>query len=140
MGLFINHKSEKKPKKKAGWKDEAAEYDKWLQGVNSVKLFGDKKVKPSGAKLPPNRPSLREQLDARQRATGNSVIGGGEAGGTVKVHRPEIVYKDNPEMLERELKARERVFPVAPAYNKGGDTLVTEDLMKAITAGGTRRR
>lgn len=63
---------------------------------------------------------------------------GGIAGKTV--HRPEITYADRPDMLERELKARQRKFAVAPAYNKGGDVLVTDELMKDIAAGGTRRR
>lgn len=58
----------------------------------------------------------------------------------VKVHDPKVLYKDNPEMLERELKARERKFMTAPAYNKGGDMLVTPDMMKDIMAGGGRRR
>lgn len=56
------------------------------------------------------------------------------------MHDPRVLYKDNPEMLERELKARERKFMTAPAYNKGGDMLVTPEMMKDIMAGGGRRR
>lgn len=59
---------------------------------------------------------------------------------TKPVHRPEIMYKDDPEMLKRELKARERKFATAPAYNKGGAVLVTDEMMKDIAAGKTRRR
>ena len=40
-----------------------------------------------------------------QKGHSLSTFGGA---GTKPVARPEIMYKDNPEMLERELKARER--------------------------------
>ena len=43
-------------------------------------------------------------------------------------------------MAERELKARERKFTAAPIYNKGGPMLVTDEMMKDITSGASRRR
>ena len=66
----------------------------------------------------------------------------GEFGGagTKKVPRPEIQYKEDPELLARELKARERKFTTAPAYNKGNAVLITDEMLKDITAGKTRRR
>lgn len=46
-------------------------------------------------------------IDKERLHRGNSLSAFGGAG-TKPVARPEIMYKDNPEMLERELKARER--------------------------------
>lgn len=136
--IFINHRAPKKAKKPAK-RDAKQEHDDWLKSVNSVKLFDTKRPK-APAKLPSIMPSLKTKLQENNRTCGSSLQEFGQAGGTKKVHRPEIVYKDDPEMLERELKARERKFAVAPAYNKGGDQLVTDAVMKDIIAGGTRRR
>lgn len=138
--IFTHQRGPKKPKKKPGWQDAKYEHDQWLKGVQSTKLFDTKKVKPAGAKLPSNMPSLKGRLEEMKRVEVNSIISTEQATCTKKVNRPEIVYKDDPEMLERELKARERKFAVAPAYNKGGDQLVTDEFMKDITAGITRRR
>lgn len=132
----------KNPKKKPGWQAAAAQEAEWLKGLQSVKLFGSKrkfggkvkvgvKVSPVvDGRLPIERPAIGQSL-------GGFVSGGA---GTKPVHRPEITYKDDPELLKRELKARERKFATAPAYNKGGDVLVTDEMMKDITAGKTRRR
>lgn len=62
-----------------------------------------------------------------------------KGGGTVKVNRPELEYADDPEMLERELRARERKFNTAPAYNKGPDIYVSEEEITAQLVGGRRR-
>jgi len=59
---------------------------------------------------------------------------------TKPVIRPEIMYKGNDEMIEREKEARARKFATAPAYNKGAAQLVTDEMMRDITAGKTRRR
>jgi len=136
--IFINHRGPKKAKKTAK-PDAKQEHDDWLKSVNGMKLFDTKKRK-APATLPSIMPSLKAKLQENNRTCGSSLQEFGQAGGTKKVHRPEIVYKDNPEMLERELKARERKFAVAPAYNKGGDQLLTEQGMKDLIAGGTRRR
>lgn len=40
--------------------------------------------------------------------------------GTKLVARPDILYKEDPIMLARELAARERKFNVAPAYSCSG--------------------
>lgn len=56
--------------------------------------------------------------------------------------RPDLAYSE--EMLEREMAARERTKlyanRVAPAYNKGGDQLLTESEAAAMTRGELRRR
>lgn len=136
--IFTHQRGPKKPKKKPGWQDEKYEHEQWLKGVQSTKLFAGK-VPVSRAKLPSKMPALGRVLQEKQRASGTSIIGG-EAVMTKKVRRPEIDYKDDPEMLERELKARERKFAIAPAYNKGAAQLVTDDMMNDLKAGGGRRR
>lgn len=139
--LFINQKGPKKPKKKPGWQDAAYEHEQWLKGVNSMTLFDKNKPKPKGrSTLPSKMPQLGAVVAEKQRATGQSKVDMTVHGGTKKVLRPEIEYADNPEMLERELKARERKFLVAPGYNKSGDMLVTPEMLKDIQTGGGRRR
>ncbi|WP_407306966.1 hypothetical protein [Acinetobacter sp.] len=142
MGIIkIYERGSKKVKKKPGWKEREAEEKAWLDGINKMKLLpSNKKVKHTNSPAPKKMPSLRVELETKQRTSGESVVVPGIAGTTKKVMRPEIEYKDNPEMLERELKARERVFPVAPGYNKSGDMLVTPEMMKDIRTGGGRRR
>lgn len=138
--LFLTQKSPKKQKKKAGWQEEAKQHAEWLKGVQSISLFGTA-PKPKGkSKLPSKLPSYKAELEAKQRVHGQSLVDLSVSGGTKKVLRPEIEYADNPEMLERELKARERKFLVAPGYNKSGDMLVTPEMLKDIQTGGGRRR
>jgi hypothetical protein len=60
-------------------------------------------------------------------------------GGTKTVARPELQYAEDPEMLARELAARERKFNVAPAYNKGNDVYVSEDELQALLSSNKRR-
>ena len=142
MGIIKTYeRGPKKVKKKPGWQQREAEEKAWLENINKMKLLpSNKKVKHTGTTLPKKMPSYKAELDAKQRAKGKSVVVPGVAGTTKKVLRPEIEYKDDPEMLKRELEARSRVFPVAPAYNKGGDQLVTPEFLKDLKAGVTRRR
>lgn len=133
----------KNPKKKPGWQEAAAQEAEWLKGIQGMKLFSNKGPK-FGGKVKANvriNPVVDGAKHIERPQIGKS-LGGFVSGGagTKRVHRPEIMYKDNPEMLERELKANERKFATAPAYNKGGDILVTDEMMKDITAGITRRR
>lgn len=141
MGFLKIHQGKSKPaKKKPGWQKEAAEYEAWLAKVNSMTRAGKKAVlakAPSTRVNPvvPDTPVVSP--DRLNRPPSLRTFGGA---GTKPVARPDILYKDDPEMLERELKARERKFTVAPLYNKGGDQLVTDEAMKDIMAGVTRRR
>ena len=138
MGIIFTHQKSK-PKKKPGWQQSAAEYDEWLKSVSSLSTNFSAKNR-STAKKPakvtrPSKPVITKPLNFAPVSPEAF-----KGGGTKKVARPEITYRDNPELLERELKARERRFPTAPAYNKGGDVLVTEEMMKDIASGATRRR
>jgi hypothetical protein len=131
----------KNPKKKPGWKETEAQQAEWLKKVNSITLFTDSKKKfgATTVKKPSTKPSP-VQVMRPQDGPAHSLIEAVPIGGTKKVLRPEIQYKDDPEMLARELKARERKFSTAPAYNKGNAVLITDEMMKDITAGITRRR
>lgn len=130
MGMIRIHERCSKPKRKPGWKKTEADYQEWLKGVQSMssgikptsKLVFVKKVKVE-------TPAEREERRARYvvGATGKTVA------------RPEHLYRDDPEMLARELKARERKFNVAPAYNKGGDVYVTEEELANHLATNKRR-
>ena len=139
MGMIKIHQGKSKPaKKKPGWKEREAEYQAWLKGVNTQTLFA---TKPK-LKIPPKKIEVvvSGPVIAPDRLNKGHSLGSFGGSATKPVARPDIMYKDNPEMLERELKARERKFATAPAYNKGGDQLVTDEMMKDITAGKTRRR
>ncbi len=139
MSKLVYTSQRGKTKKKPGWKQAQAEHDAWLARVNSMTLF-DPAARPrvkAGPKIDVVVRGPIERSSPLDNAPSVSTPGG-IAG--KDVHRPEIVYADRPDLLERELKARQRKFAVAPAYNKGGDVLVTDELMKDIAAGGTRRR
>lgn len=136
--IFITQKC-KNPKKKPGWKECEAQEKEWLANIKRMSVFT---TKYNPAKLPKKAgksPIVDGNLVGHDRPrVGQSLSTfGGFAG--KKVHRPEIVYKDDPELLKRELKARERKFNVAPAYNKGPDTLVTEEELVRTLSSNKRR-
>lgn len=132
----------KNPKKKPGWREAAEQEQEWLKSINNMTLFSapGRKYKGKvqvGVKISPVKDGT---LPLPTPKVGKSLGEFTHFSGGKAVVRPEIQYKDNPELLARELKARERKFATAPAYNKGGDVLVTDEMMKDITAGKTRRR
>lgn len=143
--IYTGNKSTVKAKKKVGWKKAEEEYQAWLakHGVTTSKKSSAKTK--SGSKLlvciSTHQEDVVKQRMAAEKAARmqhqSQVI---LQPAPVKVHDPRVLYKDNADMLERELKARERKFATAPAYNKGGDMLVTPEMMKDIQAGGGRRR
>lgn len=130
--IYTPNKGKKPAKKKPGWQKEEAEYKAWQ------------------AKHAPN-PKLQKELQKADKKLSLSGFGASPRPTTTPPSRttpavksevldPRVKYKENPEMLERELAARERKFTTAPIYNKGGDVLVTDEMMKDITSGKTRRR
>lgn len=131
MGLhYTATKSKVKAKKKVGWQKQAEEYEAWkAKHAPNPKLLEELKRQTSlDYKL--SAPRRTEKLPSK--ATISKPIR--------TIHDPRVLYKEDPIMLERELKAREHKFTAAPIYNKGGDVLVTDEMMKDITSGTTRRR
>lgn len=134
MGMIKIYERSSKTPRKPGWQQREAEHAAWLKGLKSMttnfsaknrgKIKAEPKVTTSSGIASVSKP---KSIDAFR-------------GGTKPVHRPEIMYADNPEMLERELRANEKRFTVAPLYNKGGDQLVTDEAMKDVMSGATRRR
>ena len=129
MGMIFTTEKCKNPKRKPGWQKQQAEYEAWLKGVQTMSSG----IKPAKLvfkmKVKPETPAEQEARRAKY------VVG--TAGKPVP--RPEILYRDNPEMLARELAARQRKFNVAPAYNKGGDQFVTEEELQRQLTGNKRR-
>jgi hypothetical protein len=132
--LYTNTRNKKKVNKKPGWKKEAEEYAAWEEKHKpNLKLQTElKKKNNEPLKLNLGSSPRHVQTQARSVFTPPTK--------QVVVHDPRVLYKDDPEMLEREQKARERKFTAAPIYNKGGDVYVTDEMMKDITSGTTRRR
>lgn len=138
MGMIKIYQGKSKPaKKKPGWQKQEAEYQAWLKSVQSMSSGISKPKKEATKRIEVVVSGPVIAADRLQKGHSLNTFGGAA---TKPVHRPEIMYKDDPEMLKRELKARERKFATAPAYNKGGAVLVTDEMMKDITAGKTRRR
>lgn len=138
MGLLRIYSTKSKTKRKPGWEKEQAEYDAWLAGLKGMKLFENKKpTKSTTKKIDPVVKTAYVETERLQKLPSRMTPGDSS---TKPVIRPEIMYKGNPEMIEREREARARKFATAPAYNKGAAQLVTEDMMRDITAGKTRRR
>ena len=139
--IFTSEKC-KNPKKKPGWREAATQEAEWLKSIQSVKLFSSPGRKYKGQVKVGGRlsPVVDGTIPIPQLKIGQSLGGFTSFSGGKPVLRPEIQYKDDPVMLARELKARERKFATAPAYNKGAATLVTDDMMLDIQKGLTRRR
>lgn len=131
--IRIYERSAGTKKRQPGWAQKQAEHDAWLAKVNSMST--------GFARTPPKRPKpvVKEVTPSTTVSTFAPKSFDAFKGGTVKVARPDIQYADNPEMLERERKARERKFNVAPAYNKGADQLVTEEQLQALLSSNKRR-
>ena len=124
-----------KSNRKPGWQKQAEEYQAWLKQVNSMSTnFSAKNRGPVKKKEEPKVTTSAGTSSAFPPKSFDAF-----KGGTKSVHRPDLLYADNPEMLERELKARERKFNVAPAYNKGGDVFVTEEELVAQLSTNKRR-
>ena len=135
MAIIYTHQKSK-PKRKPGWKQQAEEYGAWLKSVQSMKTnFSQRNT--SKAVKPQEKTTTSAGVTSSFAKKSFDAFKGG---GTKPVLRPEIMYRDNPEMLEREIKAREHKFIAAPLYNKGGAQLITEEALKDIQSGATRRR
>ena len=139
--IFTSEKC-KNPKKKPGWQEAAAQEAEWLKSIQGVKLFSNPGRKYKGGVKVGARisPIVDGTIPIIQPKVGHSLGSFTGFSGGKKVPRPEIQYKDDPVMLARELKARERKFATAPAYNKGGAVLITDEMMLDIQKGLTRRR
>jgi hypothetical protein len=118
----------KKPKRKPGWQKAEAEHKAWLKSIQTM-TSGIPKTSVNGVKV-------NQTLEVPIQPRAARYVPG--VGGKV-VPRPELLYRDNPEMLNRELEARARRFNVAPAYNKGNDQFVTEEELVNQLKGNKRR-
>lgn len=133
MGMIKIYASKSKPaKKKPGWQKAEQEYKEWqskIAGMSSG-IKGLRQQSTIG-KAPPKELAAGKAdiLQAKY------VVGSG----TKKVSRPEIEYKGNPELIERERIARERKFNSAPMYNKGGAAFVSEEELQNVLSSNKRR-
>ena len=132
--LHTSSKPRKKQPKKPGWRYEQEQHEAWLaQHKPNPRLAAElKRASEQPLTLKGFATSPRQTQIAKSVQTAPVV--------EKTIHAPRVLYKDDPEMLARELKAKERKFTAAPLYNKGGDMLITEEAMKDIMAGATRRR
>lgn len=137
MGFFRVQEKAGKTKRKPGWQKAQADYEAWLNGVKSQTTSFARTARPvTVKKVSPVVPQA--PIISKDRGKGIS-LGSLPTGGTKPVHRPEILYKDNPEMLERELLARQRKFNAAPAYNKGAAQFVSEEELQNLLSSNKRR-
>jgi hypothetical protein len=131
MALIYTHQRSKKQARKPGWRQAEAEYQEWLRQVGSMKT--NFSARNRGKVTPVVKPVV--ELPPQKKPVDIEAF----RGGTKPVVRPELLYRDNPELLERELRARERKFNVAPAYNKGAAQFVSEDELKNTLSTNKRR-
>lgn len=137
--IKIYHKP-KKTNKKPGWQKAEAEHEAWLKRVNSSTLFNKGAMPKMQRTTKVIDPVVRAPfIDESRIIKAKSLFTPGDSC-TKPVHRPEIQYRDQPEMLQRELEARERKFNIAPAYNKGPEQYTSDEMMKDVKAGLNRRR
>jgi hypothetical protein len=138
MSIIKIYQGKSKPaNKKPGWQKAEAEQQAWLKSVQSITLYSSKSripnVKAATKKI------IKDTKFVRPIQEVHSVVNF-DGTCTKPVPRPDILYRDDPDMLARELKARERKFATAPAYNKGPAQYVSEDMSADIKLGLLRRR
>lgn len=126
--IYTGTKPLKKPKRKAGWQEEQRQYQEWLA-----------KYRPAAVTAKPLKPKTTIVIDP-DRLKRPPSLGPGVGYAGKKYVDPRVQYRDDPEMVERELKARERKFTAAPIYNKGPAQYVSEDVLKDMKAGLLKRR
>ena len=136
MGLLRIHTRPGKQKRKPGWQKAEAEHQAWLNAMKTmqsgIRLTTIKTIKPDRN---PSR-MLTDTCDGlHPRHTAKYI----RDIGTKTVPRPEHQYAEDPEMLARELAARERKFNVAPAYNKGAAQFVSEGELQDVLTNNKRR-
>jgi hypothetical protein len=127
MGLIRIYEKSPKAKRKPGWQKQAQEYAEWQSKIASMSSG------ITGAKKAPKPKNVEPQV--AQILPGKYVVGSG----TKAVPRPELTYRHDPELLERELAARSIRHNAAPAYNKGGDQYVTEEALQQLLSSNKRR-
>lgn len=126
--IYTGTKSLRRQKRKPGWEAEQREYQEWLA-----------KHRPTCLTAKPLKQKPTIVVDPA-RLVRHPSLGTGVGSAGKKYIDPRVQYKDDPELAERELRARQRKFTAAPLYNKGGDMLVTDEMLKDIMSGATRRR
>ena len=133
MGIIRIYESSKgKSKRKPGWEKQQKEYDEWLAKVSSMSSGIQTSWKGAALAKRAEKKSPAEVLAPLKAAFVKD-------SGTKSVSRPEIEYRDNPEMLERERIARGVKHNALPAYNKAGDSYVTEAELKNFLSTNKRR-
>lgn len=141
--IYVSQKC-KNPKKKPGWQEAQKQEQEWLAGLNSMRLFSQPGRKYKGASVVVGKKVevVKDgNLAPRAELEKGSILPAKYTtmSGTKSVSRPEIEYRDNPELVEREKAARARKFNTAPAYNKGPDIFVTEEELANQLRGNKRR-
>jgi hypothetical protein len=129
MGLIRIYEKSPKAKRKPGWQKQAQEYAEWQSKIASMSSGIQLSKKPAKVASKPVTPVTPNILP------GKYVVGSG----TKAVPRPELQYRNNPEMLERELAARSIKHNAAPMYNKGGDGYVSEEMLQELLSTNKRR-
>ena len=140
MGILKIYAGKSKPaKKKPGWQKAEAEHAAWLTRMNSTTLFNPS-AKPKMQKTTKKiDPVVRAPVINPDRLCKLPSLGSFGGAGTKRVPRPDIEYKHDPQMLQRELKARSVKHNAAPAYNKGAAQFVTEEELSNQLRGNKRR-
>lgn len=124
-----------KIKRKPGWRQAAAEHQAWLDRVSTMRLSD----RPLRAVTKVIDPVVRGPVIAAERLQKGLSLASFGGAGTKPVVRPHVQYAHQPELLARELAARQVRHNAAPAYNKGGAVYVTEEELTRQLVGSRRR-
>lgn len=139
MGMIKIYQGKSKPaKKKPGWQEQAAAEAAWLKGLQAMTVT-NRKPKLTPKTFQPVQVVVSAPVVSEDRLNRPPSLMTPGGAGTKPVARPDILYKDDPDMLARELEARARKFNVAPAFNKGGDQYVTEEELENLLRSNKRR-
>jgi hypothetical protein len=127
MGMMFVREKAGKTKRKPGWQKAQQEYAEWQSKIAAMS---------SGIQRPKKLLKVKPVLVVEPTSTPTKYVVGS---GTKPVPRPEIRYRDNPELLERELAARAIKHNAVPAYNKAGDSYVTQEELVNMLRTNKRR-
>ena len=136
MALIRIYQAKSKPaKRKPGWQKSAQEYAEWQSKIESMSSGIQSNWKGAALVKEATRKAKLSPAEALAPLKAEFV----QDAGTKFVARPELQYRDNPELLERELIARQRKFNSAPLYNKGAAGYVSEEELQAVLSSNKRR-
>lgn len=132
MGFIRIYEKSSKQKRKPGWQKDQEQYNHWLRSVLEMSTGFSSGIRPKNQSTTSKSSAQTNEQKVREARFVQDT-------GTKHVRRPELQYAHDQELLQRELKALQRKFNSAPAFNKGGSQFVSEEELQMVLSSNKRR-